>query len=83
MTNEPNSDSTKALLKRKNGPIALEKLFEQDLSWDEELDRLNHDENFFQPSRTSTPTKHQILPHDEKDDLGEQYFYEATVVSFL
>lgn len=95
------AESSEALLRperdkrqrRKNGTAALTQLFAplHGPSWDEELDRLNHDESFAEnqmqmsqppelPNRTSTPVN---CPSGAMNNhTTEQYFFQPTVVSF-
>jgi hypothetical protein len=79
--------------RRKNGTAALTQLFAplHDLSWDEELDRLNHDESFTdeqmqmnclteQPNGTSTPV--DCPKSTATIGAMDEYFFQPTVVSF-
>jgi hypothetical protein len=66
--------------RRKDTTTMLEKLFQQpDISFEEELDRLNHDEilTTYEPNGSSTP----IL--EDKGEETASYFYQPTVVSRL
>jgi hypothetical protein len=93
-------DSTAALLmqpntRRKNASTMLEKLFEpvaDDLSYDEEVDRLNREENCIQigsqsqttsakPSNGTQLTKNSNFAQNPQGTQQDCYFYEATVVS--